>query len=278
MPVDLKGNQVTVDSQQGFWCAPAVRAFTLIETLVVVAIIGLLITILGSALSRAREEAKRSVCASNQKQIMTGVHMYAAQYGGQVPFSVPGLNASLTWTVWQEHWAPAGYIHLGLLYTGRQIKDAATLYCPSNREFPHIYPEGWRSYVSPNGAERKATGYMYAIAGQIDRYRAGERLVARLDNLKQEALVSCLFLGKRDKRQQRGLWPHRGGVVAGYADGSARLSHLDDSIARTAADLYDANNIDDMDYFAFCFFKMLGGERRWMEAFPDLPAARGRTG
>ena len=46
-----------------------VAAFTLIEVLVVVAIIALLIAVLIPSLSRAREQARRGVCASNARQI-----------------------------------------------------------------------------------------------------------------------------------------------------------------------------------------------------------------
>jgi len=55
------------------------RGFTLIELLVVVAIIALLIAILMPSLSRARQQAKNTVCMSSLKQIGTALTTYAAQ-------------------------------------------------------------------------------------------------------------------------------------------------------------------------------------------------------
>ena len=52
------------------------RAFTLIELLVVVAIIALLVAILLPSLNLAREQAKRTVCASHMKQMAISFHMY----------------------------------------------------------------------------------------------------------------------------------------------------------------------------------------------------------
>jgi prepilin-type N-terminal cleavage/methylation domain-containing protein/prepilin-type processing-associated H-X9-DG protein len=51
--------------------------FTLVELLVVIAIIALLMGVLLPALNRAREQGKRAVCLSYQKQMVTSWMMYA---------------------------------------------------------------------------------------------------------------------------------------------------------------------------------------------------------
>ena len=61
------------------------NAFTLVELLVVIGIIALLIAILMPAMSKARETAVRTACASNLRQIHSGVVMYANENRGWLP-------------------------------------------------------------------------------------------------------------------------------------------------------------------------------------------------
>lgn len=59
--------------------------FTLIELLVVISIMALLIALLLPSLTRAKEQARRILCASNLHQIAVGSVAYANDYSGQLP-------------------------------------------------------------------------------------------------------------------------------------------------------------------------------------------------
>ncbi|MDR3708214.1 MAG: DUF1559 domain-containing protein [Capsulimonadaceae bacterium] len=76
-------------------------AFTLIELLVVIAIIAILAAILFPVFATAREKARQSSCASNEKQIALAMVQYAQDYDEMmVPYrlSYTGINSYNCWT------------------------------------------------------------------------------------------------------------------------------------------------------------------------------------
>ena len=67
---------------------PVGAGFTLVEAIVVIALIGLLVSLLLPAVQAARESSRKLQCASNLKQIALACHNYADVYG-TLPIGIP---------------------------------------------------------------------------------------------------------------------------------------------------------------------------------------------
>jgi prepilin-type N-terminal cleavage/methylation domain-containing protein/prepilin-type processing-associated H-X9-DG protein len=124
------------------------RGFTLIELLVVIAIIAILASILFPVFGRARENARRSSCLSNMKQLGLGFMQYTQDYDERLPLA--------------EHGTPAtggpGWIY----YTVFPARDTAKAYRPdSGSLYPYI--KSVQVYVCPSDTKGQNSGNSYSM-------------------------------------------------------------------------------------------------------------------
>lgn len=109
-------------------------AFTLVELLTVIAIIGILAGILIPTVGKVRESARAARCGSNQRQIAVAILLAAQEQRDVFP---PALNE--TNTSWASTLQP---------YFGN--KESHLLVCPSRSFDPPAASEYWRSSYSLN--------------------------------------------------------------------------------------------------------------------------------
>ncbi len=118
------------------------RAFTLLELLVVIAIIGILASLLLSALNRSKQEAQGTFCMNNLKQMQIVWTLYAddsaqvlvPNIGGAEPDYLPNLS----WVVGNAHDLP-DETNTALLtgaLLGPYAKNPAIYRCPADRGNP----------------------------------------------------------------------------------------------------------------------------------------------
>lgn len=104
------------------------RAFTLVEMLVVVAIIAVLIALLLPTMNKARQAATRAACLSDRRQNATQFLAYASDHRGY--FMGPDrYNEHADYT--SSFGGRGGPYQFSTLAAGGYIEDPATLWCPA---------------------------------------------------------------------------------------------------------------------------------------------------
>src|SRR5262245_37081277 len=189
---------------------PARRGFTLIEVLVVIAIIGLLAALLLPAVQAAREAARRMQCSNNLKQIGLALHGYHDAVG-----SLPWGEGPDGWNNWSAHVLLLPYLEQGTLFDAINFAD----------------------YVQPPDD--------YALPGDPANVRNVTALRARLTVLLCPSDVDrltaphghvnyCANAGTDRNFAPRSL-PSGLFAQAPYSPGTVRLQDITDGLSQTAA-------------------------------------------
>ena len=177
-------------------------AFTLVELLVVVAIIALLISIMLPSLSRAKAIARMVKCSTNQYAIGRAAHMYAAAYNDFVPrdsgWSNPPHTAWLFFgarfspylggpTIPFEHDSDDAYLY-------EAFKDIGAYKCPS---FVMRYPEYVLTYL-PNGYNFKDPTQWGSPMTKVSKMPYAPASVGYICEMNHEYLLSGPSVGYPD--------------------------------------------------------------------------------
>jgi len=133
-------------------------AFTLIELLTVIAIIGILAAILIPVVGLVRDKARGARCVSNLRQLGVGIHLYASDNNDRTPVFLREENSQSTTTVF-VHQGLGGNLVAPPVGWGRGYIDTTEVFfCPSQ---PNVQPGDGEN---PNWSSRwgsPAMGYIW---------------------------------------------------------------------------------------------------------------------
>jgi prepilin-type N-terminal cleavage/methylation domain-containing protein/prepilin-type processing-associated H-X9-DG protein len=224
------------------------RGFTLIELLVVIAIIAILASILFPVFGRARENARRSSCQSNLKQIGLGMAQYTQDYDEQLIRSWFGTNTASDATTnykWMDAIQP-------------YVKSTQIFDCPSQSS----YGTGQGRYSFRNGA------LCGSYAANTAYYNPGDNLTSPAGEYVSLAAVSApsttIWVGDADGVFESGWATGNPAIINGtpnklvgfverhletinmlYVDGHVKASKLSNLVRLGTNSAYSAFTVED---------------------------------
>lgn len=222
--------------------------FTLIELLVVIAIISILASILFPVFARAREQARKSSCASNMRQLGLAVMSYAQDFDEDLPPFSNGLGykGSLGYGGADgQRWAD-----LILPY----IKNTQVFDCPSGDHRLATFSGGqWldiRTY---------SYGYVSPSSGAAD-YGVASRNLAEITDVSQ-----TIMLAEDGRQDDGGDAESIGRIIPSAGDDLAMIASRVNGMRHTGA--------SPGDHAAFAFNAVyVDGHVKWVRLPETFPA------
>ncbi len=175
---------------------PNQAGFTLIELLVVIAIIAILAAMLLPALANAKDNAKRTVCVNNERQLIMAAHLYANDASDRLPY--PNWNPP-----WNQGWlydgsagsppdlSSAPYnVNPNLAYQGGVGNNKGGLLWP--------FLKNIANYKCPTDLSTTAAGYIiranklstYVMNGALCGFGALPNSSYKLTDFRQDAFIA----------------------------------------------------------------------------------------
>jgi prepilin-type N-terminal cleavage/methylation domain-containing protein/prepilin-type processing-associated H-X9-DG protein len=189
---------------------PRSGAFTLVELLVVVAIVGLLAALLLPALNRAQAKAQGASCLNNLKQLQLAWQMYVDDHSGKLPENYADLSTGV-WRSSSNSWAgPSSApfdlddsaIRRGTFFRLGYIRATGTFRCPSDDS----EARGWNDRSA--GVPRSRS---YSMNGNFAGRAEEAQLVFERENLTYDPSKIFVFIDEHEDSiddAQFLVWPN----------------------------------------------------------------------
>jgi len=212
--------------------------FTLIELLVVIAIIAILAAILFPVFQRVRENARRTACLSNTKQLGLAFTQYTQDSDELLPAAVKGTGGVNTAGGWNYYTTFGDGTH------------AAVFDMTKGSVYPFI--KSVAVFVCPDDSPGQAAGNSYAMSSCAAQYTkpgaaypiAASKALSQFDTPSGTLLLTEEASGAATSTTNDGFYlfqadnislRHTGGVNMLFVDGHAKYSLIDNTGATTAS-------------------------------------------
>ena len=201
-------------------------AFTLVELLIVIAVIVILIALLLPSLGKAREQARRTVCLSNLHQIAIALPIYAANYKDYIPIGHTDPEKQWNYTLAEDTSGPERIVAFGRLYVAGLMTAPKAYYCPSNSYEKQLFNSPLNLWPPGGTGAVTRMGYSTRTDNPLDstlslRWTSGPSVgfpnLPRLSNFNNRAVVSDVLSSPTHLNMC-----HITGVNVLFGDGSAK--------------------------------------------------------
>lgn len=196
------------------------RGFSMVELLVVLAVVMILTGLLMPGLRSARHSAYSVICGANERQIGIGFFLYSEDHSGHLPRSLlqeqgefSEMMAVTTGDLGEAGGIP-GYDGLGKLWEFRYLDDARCLHCPAHCH-KHTFESNEMVYESLTGSvmQRVFANYHYTGHSTLESCLEGPTREHR--NMNRNDKFVLLTDGLRTRQD----FNHQTGMNVLYADG-----------------------------------------------------------
>jgi prepilin-type N-terminal cleavage/methylation domain-containing protein/prepilin-type processing-associated H-X9-DG protein len=226
-------------------------AFTLVELLVVVAVIGILSSLLLPSLARTKAEAQGAFCENNTRQLLLGCLMYCDDGRGFFPYNMAGAAArtNINWVSdlldWETNSDNTNSALLTQAALGPYLAQSASIYhCPSDTALSAIqrsagWPKRARSYsmnasvgdageITQNGVNTNNPDYIQFF--KLSSVPQAAQIFVFIEE-HPDTIYDGYFLNKAysDEWIRLPASYHNGSANVSFADGHAEKHHWQDA-------------------------------------------------